>query len=360
MGLWQLILDRPMRFLVGLLLLALTLSGCASGDGADETEQGYTVITDPTLNRTSTDQGLHLHDYWNRQKTLTIADADVDAGRTWFSPDALSVATLRPEAGNVVPQGTGWVNVTVSWTADSSSLPPNRYESPQLWVKSAADNALILRANLTESPTTVAMPVNDSMADLPHQVLSAWQFDLYLTGTPSPIYGRWLQFTGTVHFTVVADHTRNITLFAGHPDVWQGRTEFQLFEAEGSLLYDGDPTSENLRCYRGCPSIHVPDDGVVVPYDADHVVVILTQTNGPPFRLGLKLHGADSRDYTAPPAAPDTAAQHTYTVAVGDAGDGPYAKQSQWEFAPFIEEPMEDGIIFVDYTIVATVHKDAA
>lgn len=304
----------------------------------------------------------HLHDYWGGSHRLTVADTDVAApGYLWFGGTPISVATLRPEPGKVVPQGTGWVNVTVSWTEDSMAVPPNRYQNPQLFVKTAADADVVLRANLTTNPQTVALPLNLSNADLPHQILSAWQFDLYLAPTPlpasTPLADSEAAFTGNVHFLVTADRTLPIPLFPGHPDQWHNQTAIALFKGGGHVFYDGDPTTGNWRCYGGCPVIYHPDSGVIVPVDASRVTIKLGLSGTSPTKLGIKFHGADSRDFATATLTSDTPTLRTYDVEVAGGGDGAYAKQSQWEIVPYIEGPKENGIVNEDYTIEAVAQR---
>lgn len=347
----------PGLLLVTVLACAALLAGCSNPASEDGESSTITTITDPNAGRTDPSMGEHLHDYWGGKHTLRVVDDVIPSGVTWFATTPISVATIRPEPGTVVPQGAGWVNITVSWVEDNSQVLPNRYEQPELWVKSAADNELVLRAEATDNPFTLAMPIGDAMADLPHQVLSGWQFDLYMLGTASTPGERWLQFSGEVTFTVTTDHTRNITLYPGHPDRWDGTTEIPLFSGGGSMSYTGDPTTNQWSCFNGCPIVHTPEDGVVVPWDADHVTVVIEQTNNPPFRMGLKFHGADTFEYTAPQASPDSMTSHTYVIPVGATGDGPYARQSQWEFVAYPAAPEENGFVIADYFMDATVYR---
>jgi hypothetical protein len=350
-----------MRFLaaVAALLVASALGGCADApDPADG--PGVVVITDPLQNRTQ-DPGAqpHLHDYWGGQHRLTLMQETQQTGATWFSPQPISLAAFQPEPGRVVPQGAAWVNLTVGWTEEAGALPPNRYETPQLWVRSPADNEVRLVANLTQNPMAVSIPLTPAMADLPHQVLSAWRFDVKMVGTPDPVFGHWLQFSGAITLQATTDRGLPIEPFPAHPDRWQGRTEIPLLFADGTLFYDGDPTTGNWRCYGGCPVIHHPDDGVVVPVDAEKVTLTLA-TSGPvpALRLGLKFHGADTREWAVAPVATDGETERTYEIVVGPtSGDGPYARQSQWEFVPYVEGPVENGHTYQEYSLTAKAHR---
>lgn len=345
------------------VLAVALLAGCTQGPGSTETTPPIETITNPLQNRTAPGSTPHLHDYWGGQHTLTLADADIVAnGFVWFDDSSGSVATLRPESGDVVPQGTGWVNVTVSWTEKANAVPPNAYGNPQLYVRSAADSVIVLRANLTTNPATVSLPVNATQADLPHQVLSAWQFDFFVAAVPppatNPAGGEHAAFSGTVHFLVTADHTRPIPVFPGHPAQWNGRSRIDLFKGGGHLFFNGDPTTKNWSCYdvNGCPVVYHPDSSVIVPTDGTEVTVKLGLTN-PGMKLGIKFHGADAREFAKATVGEDSDTMRIYHIQVAQGGDGSYTRQSQWEIVPFVEGPVEDGFTYQDYTIEAFALK---
>jgi hypothetical protein len=128
------------------------------------------------------------------------------------------------------------------------------------------------------------------------------------------------------------------------------------------MLFDGNSESGNFRCYAGdpgCPFYMVPDDGAVVPMDADHVTVVLERTNpANPTRMGVKFHSALTRDFEVPGQAAETLTAITYHIPVEGGGDGPYAKQSQWEFLVYASDPIEDGVVYEEFTLTITAHKD--
>jgi hypothetical protein len=343
-----------------LVSLAMLVSGCASGGGDGEEGAEPVLITDPSQNRTSPDDRPHLHDYWGGQDRLTVMDADqYIGGITWYGPP-IAVGSFRPESGDVVPQGAAWVNVTISWVDEAD----NNYADPQLWVKSARDSETQFIGDVPgPEGATFAIPTTNDMNDLPHQVLSAWQFDLMMSGGPNPVPNpvtgdTELTFTGTVSIVVTTDRGLEIPIYPGHPDRWNGATEIELLSESNTVNYIGDPTTGTWACFIGCPVIHVPGDRIVVPYDASEVIVVLEFQFGAPAKLGLKYHAADSREYVEAELISDELNRREYVIPVGVGGDGPYAIQSQWEFAPFVEFPQENGLVpYEEYTITATVHK---
>lgn len=107
----------------------------------------------------------------------------------------------------------------------------------------------------------------------------------------------------------------------------------------------------------GCPFTYTPADQVIVPFDADRVEVRIEHATAAPFTVGLAYHGAATREWSFPEAV-GTDAQRIYTIPVGADGDGPYARQSQWEFIPYIDGPIEHGAIVQEYRITATVYRN--
>lgn len=118
-------------------------------------------------------------------------------------------------------------------------------------------------------------------------------------------------------------------------------------------------TGPNHRCYSPCPPRLVPADGVVIPWDADHVLLVLERDAEVPTRLGVAYHDATTREWTLAVPTEESGTSRTYVIPVGSGGDGPYAVQSQWEFQLVIEEPVADGAVAESYHAVATVHRFA-
>lgn len=338
---------------MALFLLACFLGGCAApADTGAETQ--VTTITNPNEGRTDMDGQPHLHDYWGNAKSLTLLTDAVQEvpGIVWFSPEPIPVASYRFEPGTVVPQGAAWVNITLSWTDEGDGAALNAYRNPQLFVKTAAEGMALWRADLVENGMTVSLASNNTANDLPHQVLSAWRIELWMTAADEPT-GPRLWFEGKVTATVTTDRGLEIPLYPGHPDRWDGRSEIELFSETHRVTFDGSPTDDNYRCYGGCPRIHVPGDGLIVPIDAALVRVTLETTLDAPSQLGLKFHGATSYTFEPVDASSSSPNRRIYDIPVLDMGDGPYSKASQWEFAPYIAFPIEDGFATETYTLTA-------
>ncbi|MEK6976553.1 MAG: hypothetical protein AABY18_09455 [Candidatus Thermoplasmatota archaeon] len=346
-----------MRNALPAIALALLLAGCTSPSADDDGTGSVTIITDPNQGRTDPTMGAHLHDYWGSKTELTVMDGSFEApGYTWTGP-SLSVAEFRPESGDVVPQGAAKVRVTVSWTNDD---PTNRYDGAELWVKTAADSAPTSIGAVASGDTLEVTSTNERN-DLPHQLLSAWAFQLVLLSDNSLGGLDWIAYTGTVTLQAVAVRGLDIPLYPGHPDQWQNRTEIQLVNLAGEARFIGETTTQSWSCFGGdCPFFIVPDNGTLVPLNADHVTIVLERETGTtPIRLGVKAHSAVTRDFAELGTKDQTDTVTTYTIPVEGGGDGPYAKQSQWEFVIFIDGPRPDSAVVETWHLTATAYKDA-
>lgn len=343
-----------MRPILAALLAAAVLGGCLGGAPA-AVESPVTpppvVVTDPRdFSALGNASGAHLHDYWGGKERLTVMEEATETGGLLFG-DLLRY-TFRPPAGSVVPQGTARVEVTFGW----SGSPLDAHGQPELWVKSARDREAV-RLGPVEQGQSLTVESANEMNDLPHQSVSAWEFVFAL---PRPGPAQPIHFQGTVTILVDAVRGLDIPLYPAHPDRWGGATEIALFEeTRERVVFDGD-LETGYRCYGGCPGRHAPADGIVVPFDAAVVEVVLDDRAAAGARLGLKFHGADSREFVPLTPESEDGGRRVYRILVErGTGDGPYAQQSLWEFIPFIEAPSEDAAYAGGYAIEARVLKTA-
>lgn len=326
-----------------LIVVALLLAGCAAPPSSTVPPDVVTVTSPGDYGNGTA--GAHLHDYWGGSDRRPVVDADgVATGPGFASGDEVVLATFRPEPGAVVPQGAGAVEVTWSWQTDALDT----FSRPQLWLKTAATSATQWVADI-ENGVTVNVTSTNSDNDLPHQRLSAWIFELRAANGDLG----WVRFKGAVALEVQAVRGLDIPLYPGHPDAWQGRTELPLLEAAGSDIYLQDPGDGGCDGM-DCQEILVPEAGAIVPEDASFVEARLIQ--GPsPTRFVLSYHGSDSRTFERLEPATADGEVEVYEIPVQGNGDGPYATTSQWEFALAIDEPVADGAIVQDYSIVIRV-----
>ena len=304
--------------------IALLVSGCASDEPAVEEVEGPTVITDPTQGLNDT--GAHIHDYWGNQDRLTVVDlthpggGEPGTGPGFANGQDIVVRTFLPESTHVVPQGTASVEVTFTWTDDDLDA----YTDPVLWMKTAGQNATA-EVGPVASGEAVAVAVGAPDADLPHQLLSAWVFELRMS-SPDPMP---LRFKGAVALKVDAVRGLPLPVFPAHPDPWKGETELPLFSAAGELSYSEDLGDGGCNGM-SCPTLLRPDSGAIVPTSASVVrIVVVTSTPQP---VQLLYHSALAREFGVAEPVLAEGQRLTYEIVVDGGGDGPYATQSQWEF----------------------------
>ncbi len=333
-----------------ILLAVLFLAGCSSAPAEDPAPtSGPSVITDPTMGLNQT--GAHIHDYWRGGDRLLIVGDGAEADESGLGPGFATapdepVREFRPSSGHVVPQGTASVEVTFSWTDADDGL--DSYSQPTAYVKTAGTNATE-RLGETENGGMLVLETGLAAADLPHQLLSAWAFELRMS--PDPATGI-LRFKGVVSLHVEAVRGLDLPVFPPHPDHWNGGTEIQLVDAEGQLAYWEDTGDGGSNGNSG-PILFTPASGAIVPSNASHVAVIVTYTGQ--FPVELWYHSATARELAVAEPAASEPGQVTYELPVDAGADGPYAKQSQWEF---MVKPVTTGPVrtawFTDYTITAT------
>ncbi len=329
------------------LLLALLLAGCSSAPAPTPApDEGPSVITDPTqgLNQT----GAHIHDYWKGGDRLTIVGPDAPADEQGLGPGLASgrdveVRAFLPSSGHVVPQGTAAVEVTFSWTEDAL----DSYTAPALYLKTAGTNASERIGNVSNGQALV-VEAGEPDADLPHQLLSAWRFELRMS-SPDP---QPLRFKGTVSLVAVAVRGLPLPVFPPHPDPWNGASELHLLDAVGQLSYLADPGDGGCDGF-SCPQVHRPASGAIVPGTAAHVAVDLVYTGQVPLQVWY--HSATSRDFASAEPTTSEPGHATFEIPIGDGPDGPYAKQSQWEFTvlPATTGPFRTGWMS-DYQLTAS------
>jgi hypothetical protein len=191
-------------------------------------------------------------------------------------------------------------------------------------MKTAGQNATV-EVGPVASGEALAVEVGAPAADLPHQLLSAWVFELRMS-SPDPMP---LRFKGAVSLKVDAIRGLPLPVFPAHADPWKGATELPLFSAEADLSYLedlGDGGCDGMAC----PVLHRPESGAIVPTSAGYVrVVVVTSTPQP---VQLVYHSALAREFGVAEPLLTEGQVSTYELPVDGGGDGPYATQSQWEF----------------------------
>ncbi len=341
---------------IAALVAASTLAGCTepSPQPVQDDEPDVCTVSSPddTSCLQAAAQGSnasHRHDYWHGKERLVVLDYTGPVGTVGVSSE--SRQTVR--ATSPIPQGTEAVEVAATWTEHI----PSHYGKLELYVATAADREPWLVGDLVAGETlTIASDNNRN--DLPHQQISQWRFVLVFSSdvSPGPIVVQW-------EMTLTAEAIRglDIPLMDGHPDLWQGLDAMPLMHVvtEQHVTARGEtigPAGASYACARGCLDIMAPDDGALVPFDAAAVVVTLERSDLP-FVVGLSYHGADELAFKRLEPTSESGTTRTYIIPVEGAGDGPYSRQSQWEFRAFIDDPTKDRIYAGQYAVTAEVHR---
>lgn len=332
-------------------LLVMALAGCLSDSSAPTTAAPTTVlVTRPGdfQNATGSD-APHLHDYWGGKTVIPIMDGwPTEPGPGFAAGQDVRIYSYRPPSGHVIPQGAALVNVTFTWTPAATDV----YQDPTLWIRTANDTEA-RKVGPVESGIPVSFASTNAQNDLPHQLLSAWVFEFHLSERSDLAM---LRFKANVTLHVDAVRGLEIPLYPGHPDRWDGQGNITLIDVTRELAYMQDP---DTGCDGiSCPTTEVPRNGTIVPPDAAYVLATLTLTYGAPTKVGLSYHGAEGRDFIRLTPTQESGNTRTYHIPVGSYGDGPYARSSQWEFAPYIESPAPDSAAFEEYRLVVTVHHN--
>lgn len=342
---WWCLRRTRMRSAAMMGCLLAVLAGCTSSTDAPVVDAAPCVVESADdyscaqqQNR-APDQVAHVHDYWGGRDVVRLLEETQSLGYQVVSscePDKVRV-WLPPEEATVF-QGTGRVDVTtgVEYEPDHASGPL------QIWVKRADQDSPEYVADL-EDGATVTMQVDHSAADLPHQVLSAWEFWVYAEPHPALDAYCMVQPRATVTMEVDIHKTLEVLPFPGHPDHWGGAEELPLLDAFAQVRvaeeWLGACIEDDSSHPEGSCEMHRhgfgPLDGHVVPPGAGVVRLTLTAdpaAGQPPTQLGLRYHGAHTRtfEHVEPVSRQGDLAEYEIEVA-GD-NDGPYAKQSQWRF----------------------------
>lgn len=352
---------RGLVLAVCVLALSTALAGCtgSTSQGPAVGEQNDSgVVTRPDdysyLDNVTGADRWHVHDYWEGEDRRVVLERSDTCGCTWGGDEPIQVADVRGDTGEVVPQGASRVEVTVSWETTGTST----YAPPELWVRTAADDEPQM-VQTVENGETVTLETTNDMNDLPHQVLSAWVFQLRAVRDDGVLPMHW---DGETTFHVEAFRGLDIPAFPPHPDLWDGADELVVLDQTRTTLYRGNPENGNWAVFMGeAPWPHTPQQGAVVPFDAGRVAVSITRTDSVPdnpTRGGLSTHGADTREFVRPQPESDDGTTRIYDVPVTNVmGDGPYALQSLWEFAVHPDEPRDDEWYWGSYRIHVTAHR---
>lgn len=336
-----------MKWMLALVVATTGLAGCSEGPNAAE-DPG--VVTDPAdYSYLQNDTGAHVHDYWDgademevlwRTQSYTFNNVG-GPGSTWTT-------RFYPPDDHVVPQGTSELRITVTWSETSEEL--NSYGDLDLWMQPAdATEPVLAKENLV-SGQAFLVPLSYAQADLPHQQISGWEFQVRIHGSSAPHN----LFFGSVTLKVDAVRGLELQPFPAHPDQWQNETAIRLAEAEGQF------TRISYTGTGGFPPLIGALEGALVPLGTKEVLVALTtQSDVPIGALDLFYHGANTRQWTAAEPVEVSEQTRAYHILVDDEMvDGPYARASLWEFQLRTSTEPGQGLFVGSYDLVAVAIRE--
>jgi hypothetical protein len=337
------------RFSLLALAGALVLGGAFAGCLDDAPEEGPAETVPQATNQTANvtvDDGLapmpedighqpHMHDYWTGRERVTLMDDDVSSDPfttaffTFFNvvgaqtPGVGGTMVELPE-GAIVYEGTGQLEMTVSWTDPTVTGMMVRY-------RSAASPDFSEPQAITKD-ATLAIDVTPEMSDMPHEKTSRWMF-IFSAGAGQAV-------AGTFHVKVDIVKMRDIEQFPGHPELFGGANTLVLFDGPAQSSQSGPATrlvqiaSGGFTAQEGVPS------AAVVPMETMSMTANVTITSATA-SVG-KVTGAmflykpanTNRFMRANVLAsnPDTGVyQFAWPVEMSET-DSPYAESSQWAF----------------------------
>lgn len=351
---------RPANSLSAVVLVVAMLSaGCIGGPAQTSEEPDWPTITDPTDLSYDTDAGFHVHDYWGGNDVVTVVNETQPVGTTSVGGgESPRIVRFYPDEGDVVPQGTASLTITVTWTDD---LPTNVYGDVELWVKPADATNVTLVDDDLDNGQTVERPLAYEEADLPHQLGSGWEFEVHLDRADGPV--RFRSYNGDVTLEVRAHRGLELRPFPPHPDHWGNRTEIALFDGEESFSQVNAPypLPGFERLCLGCDVLFFrPVNDTLVPLGTERVEATMTwDEDVPGGNLDLHYRGAHTREFERLEPDTEDGSSARYVIPVTDAmADTPYANASLWEFmvkAP--TDPQRESYFDGEVRLEATAYR---
>ena len=330
------------------LLLALPLAGCAEDADPAPVEAAKANaslpdvgnMTSPAASETNASLGAmpHLHDYWQGKERVTILDEDytVDPASAAFwgafmfyytHEASLGGTFVELPDGQLVFEGTGQLDVTVSWSDPGVTGMRFAY-------RHAGSGELIGWVDAPQGQL-VSIPVTPEMTDMPHTKHSRWFFVFAASGTPPAA-------VGTFHIKMEVVKMRDITLFPAHPDLWNGATSLEVLKASGVAKSRQGPQAQAQQTLE---PMRTPDDVVpgdkLVPMETTFLLANVTIKSVTPElavdHIHLWYRSADMISFEFTEAEEGAASEDgkTWSWAIPvemSMTDNPYAEKSDWAF----------------------------
>lgn len=340
-----------MRLPILAVLAVLLLAGCVTPEAeplfaadpnatAGEASPVGDAPVDDGTQPMETDVGHmpHMHDYWAGKERVTLFEDTIDptANADPFMPlyrvfgGGVGMHAWRLPDEQIVMEGTGQMDLGASWSDPlvTSLAVMYRVGAAAEWSDPVA----------LPQGETVSIEVTPAMTDMPHMSTSRWEF-LFVPGdTPGAMMGPF-------DLKVEIVKMRDIALFPGHPQLFEGKPE--------KTLHDLDHEQTEVSYAKRAPNVVTQGEfgektvspANLVPMEtlAMRIEVALIETSAAPGEVtGIRFfyRGADTSYLGRPYAIPIEGSLDegflVYQVPVAmEQTDSPYSEASQWLF--FVE-----------------------
>lgn len=335
------------------LALALLAAGCVAEDpapGASAPDQGAVPAgadeaapaVDDGAAPMATDVGHmpHMHDYWAERERVVLFDDEIDPSANedpfgnlepLFEQQAKAGRMLwRLPDRAIVYEGTGQMEITATWDDP-------RVTSVAVEYRTGAGPEFSEPMPLPAGETIV-IPITPVMTDMPHMTTSRWVFGWEPADEPGATLGPF-------HARIEIVKMRDIGLFPGHPELFEGKPEKTLHDKDHehtelsyakrvpNLVTQGDFGEKTVT-----PDALVPMETLAMRIELD--ILDATSAPGQVSNIRFFYHGADTtflgHPYVDPLEGSLAEKRLVYQIPVAmEQTDSPYADASQWVF--FIE-----------------------
>ena len=332
---------------VVLAALLVLVAGCFAEEGAPPTDAGDLNASANASTEAPVDDGSapmvtavgqmpHMHDYWAGRERVTLFDDVVEPSGDPFmlvggAPEARFGGTVwRLPEGAIIMEGSGTLELTATYDDPLVTSVALAY---RIGVGGEWSDDLAL-----PNGETVGIDITPEMSDLPHQTTSRWEFVFIPDQAPGVM-------NGPFQLRVDIVKMRDITLFPGHPMLFEGKPE--------KVLHDLDHEHTEASYAERAPQIVTaggfqekfvtPSEVVPMETKAMRMEVDILETSASPGQvtdIRFFYKGADRTTIGHPTVLPLEGSlaegRLVYQIPVlPEETDTPYGEESQWLF--FVE-----------------------
>lgn len=269
----------------------------------------------------------HVHDYWDGRDRILLADEAVELN-PWMTfnwvfgrrEPAVGGAWWELPQGKTIYQGTGKLEVTLTWTdATISSLAlAYRHAGTNEWSEFTP----------ATSGTPIAIDITPEMTDLPHSGGSRWTFLLKAANAPGPA-------VGNVKLKAEILRVGDLHAFPAHKDFFANAESLVIMDAETESK-SSSWTSNIVGFAQGNDGMDegfTLPEGSIVPPGTEALIVDIRIKDIPANEVYFSYRDASGRwDQGEPIESPEPGVFRFVIPVEGDGVDSYYATVSSWRF----------------------------